>query len=322
MTRQPDLGGVAQTLELLGPVRRHGTRWTVGPHAFRVVVLESDSVACLERIDRSPSDGPPPLVVVPFMGGPGRAWCRDRGLSWIDLSGNAHVEDGVHLHIEGRPNRFPKRGRPGTVFATSGSRLVRALLMEPNRNWQQVELVERAELSPGYVSKVMRRLQSAAHVVKQGRLWSLRDPARLLEAWGTQYDFGKHDILQGHRVSNDSSEAARGIHETLSASGVTHAATGLTGAWLRTGFASHRLTTFFLDRTPTTELLDELEVRETDRGPNVWLVVPKDPVVFSGVSEAGGIPCVHPIQLYLDLGAHPERAPEARERVREECLGW
>lgn len=322
MAHLRDLGAAAETLALLGPVRRQGARWFVGSQAFRVVALESDSVASLRRVERSPTDRTPPLIVVPYMGSTGRSWCREEGLSWIDLSGNAHVENGVHLHIEGRPNRFPKRGRPSTVFATKGSRLVRALLMEPDRCWRQVDLAENAELSPGYVSKVMRRLRTAAHVVKEGRLWSLRDPARLLEAWASRYDFARHEVLQGHRVSADSSEATQAIHDTLSMAGVTHAATGLTGAWLRTRFAAHRLTTFYLEHTPSDELLVELGVRETDRGPNVWLVVPNDPVVFSGVTDAEGIPCVHPIQLYLDLGSHPERAPEARERVREECLGW
>jgi len=50
----------------------------------------------------------------------------------------------------------------------------------------------------------------------------------------------------------------------------------------------------------------------------VWLIVPKDPDVFHGVKPVADIPCVHPIQVYLDLQAHPERAEEAAAELRKQ----
>jgi len=32
--------------------------------------------------------------------------------------------------------------------------------------------------------------------------------------------------------------------------------------------------------------------------------------------------CVHPVQVYLDLKGHPERAKEAASMVRQERLKW
>ena len=32
--------------------------------------------------------------------------------------------------------------------------------------------------------------------------------------------------------------------------------------------------------------------------------------------------CVHPVQIYLDLKGHPERAKEASSMVRQESLKW
>jgi hypothetical protein len=34
------------------------------------------------------------------------------------------------------------------------------------------------------------------------------------------------------------------------------------------------------------------------------------------------MPCVHPVQVYLDLKAQPERASEASVEVRKRCLTW
>jgi hypothetical protein len=35
-----------------------------------------------------------------------------------------------------------------------------------------------------------------------------------------------------------------------------------------------------------------------------------------------GLSCAHPLQVYLDLKAHPERAAEAAAEVRRRYLTW
>jgi hypothetical protein len=44
--------------------------------------------------------------------------------------------------------------------------------------------------------------------------------------------------------------------------------------------------------------------------------------VFHGSSEREGIRCVHPVQVYLDLAAHPERASDAVNELRERYVSW
>jgi hypothetical protein len=44
--------------------------------------------------------------------------------------------------------------------------------------------------------------------------------------------------------------------------------------------------------------------------------------VFDGARERSGVDCVHPVQAYLDLAAHPERAAEAADEVRAQLLTW
>ena len=52
----------------------------------------------------------------------------------------------------------------------------------------------------------------------------------------------------------------------------------------------------------------------------MWLVVPNDLGVFHGTDICDEVRCVHPVQAYLDLKAHPERASEAAEQLRREVL--
>jgi hypothetical protein len=52
----------------------------------------------------------------------------------------------------------------------------------------------------------------------------------------------------------------------------------------------------------------------------VWLVVPGDEAVFMGARVESGFSCAHPLQVYLDLKGHPERASEAAEVVRRRYL--
>ena len=100
------------------------------------------------------------------------------------------------------------------------------------------------------------------------------------------------------------------------------AVTGLAGAWLLNQFAGFRLVAFYVSQLPSAQAQQAMGFREESRGENVWLVVPNDEGVFHGAAEREGIPCVHPVQAYLDLKGHPERASEAAERLRNEFLNW
>lgn len=66
----------------------------------------------------------------------------------------------------------------------------------------------------------------------------------------------------------------------------------------------------------------ELSLRAEERGANVWLVLSDDEGVFHGGRAVEGVRCVHPVQIYLDLQAHPERAQEAAEKIRAVHLSW
>ncbi len=71
----------------------------------------------------------------------------------------------------------------------------------------------------------------------------------------------------------------------------------------------------FVEDLPRYGLLDKLGFRKDPCGANVWLVLPKDEGVFHDVQEVDGVRCAHPVQVYVDLKGHPERADEAAEHL-------
>lgn len=265
-----------------------------------------------------------PLIVVPYMGRSGMEFCKEHNLSWIDLSGNAHIKTPrLLIHVEGRPNKFKKAGRPANMFAPKGARIVRQLLIEPKQGYNQRELSQITGLDEGYTSRIVRRLEDL-NLIDRGDKGALTpsNPDELLEAWREAYDFSKHQIIKGHIAARSGEQLLRKMTRILSDQKIDYAATGLAGAWQYIHFAKFRVVTIFLADSPGKNLFEQLHFREDDRGANTWLVVPNDKGVFHGSIVHDGIKCVHPVQIYLDLKGHPERAKEAASMIRQERLNW
>lgn len=265
-----------------------------------------------------------PLIAVPYMSPSGKQACEQAGVSWLDFSGNAHLSaPGLLVIIDGRPSRFPKRGRPSSPFAPKSSRVARWLLMHPAQQVSQRQLSEATQVSEGLVSRVATRLEQEHYLTRDDeRRLIVPRPQLLLEAWRDAYRLSMHRSIRGHVAARSGSELTRMVAECLSSAGVKHAATGLSAAWQYTRFAGFRTASFFVDAELSEDALTELGFREAERGANLWLLVPKDSGVFQGAAHQDGVRCVHPVQAWLDLQGHPERAPEAAERLRSEWMTY
>ncbi len=300
-----------------------------------------------------------PVVAVPYIGDVGRNLCEEAGMNFIDLSGNAHLSaPGLLIHVEGCPNLFKAAGRPSDAFAPKSSRITRWLLANSHSAWTIPglerstklgpttrrdeehgirELAGSTDMDPGLTSRVIGRLEAnglikGLHRKSDGRLAVVRatNPGLLLDAWRAEYKFFRHDVLEGHIPARSSEELLRDLDETFKNAGIGHAATGLGAAWLFTHFAEFRLVTFYVRERPQT-LLRDIGFRAGSRGANVWLVVPNDEGVLQQTRTPGNydvrgrdedITCVHPVQVYIDLKDHPERAAEAAAELRTRLLGW
>ena len=262
-----------------------------------------------------------PVLVVPYMTPAGAKAAAERRLNWIDLSGNAWLrDDDLYVWVQGRPNQFGVRGRPASPFAPKSSRVARVLLLDPSRWWRQKDLAEHADLDPGRVSRVVRSLEDEQLLERDGTRLRPRDPDLLLDAWADDYRFDRHDIITGH-VSGSGVELARDLHASLDDAAIDHAFTGLPAAWALDPFARFRLVSVYVTGDPRV-VADAVGLRRNERGANVQVIGPDDRGVFDGRRTVENLPCVAPVQVYLDLGQLPERASEAAEHLRSEGRLW
>ena len=310
----------------------NGQNWdavfSVGPHSFAVEWKRSGSLNQValaihqmsEARDGFP-DGMIPLLAVPYMGDPARERCAQAGLPWLDLSGNARIiAPGVFYQNLGHPNLFRRPGRPENAFGPKGSRIARRLLMEPGETVRQRTLASSTGLDEGHVSRIVGKLLEIG-LVERGRDGiRVTDANLLLDSWQEEYRFDRHTVLRGHIASGSGDGLTRSLAGTLSEMEVPYAVTALPAAWLWTRHAGFRLATVYLSEIPSAVLLADIGFREEPRGANTWLVIPNDEGVLDGASEVEGIRCVHPVQAYLDLKDHPERAKEAAAELRSRLL--
>ncbi len=254
-----------------------------------------------------------PLLLVPYMTEAGKGVCREEGVNWVDLSGNADVRaKSLTIIIEGRPNKFVVEGRPSDIFAPRNSRVVRAFL--ENRTFEkQSDIVAWAKLNKGNVSRLVQRMVADGVVEKNGNLLRAVNPASLLTAWAAGYEFGKHKVIKGHMPGELSERMAR-LSIALHDADIDFAYTGLAaGDAYVSHLTSFRLVSLFVAKPVPNEVLKKLLFSAEERGANTWLAVPNDESVFWGKSEFGSTNMVSPIQAYLDLGGQPERAAELRD---------
>lgn len=265
-----------------------------------------------------------PLVAVPFMGPSGREVCLEAGVSFVDVAGNAHLEaPGLLVHVEGKKQLSPERGRPLSVFAPRSSRVARLMLIDPKRWWQQSELAAKAGIGRGFVSRITGRLKEDK-LIEADESGKIRpsDPNLMLDAWKDEYEFEKHRIIAGHVASRSGEELAAKCAEVAKLHGVKYAFTGLPAAAKLAPFAGFRLAAMYVHELPAEDFLKAMSFHGGEQGANAWIILPADDGVFEGAREIDGQQCVCEVQAYLDLGGMPERASEAAQHLREKCLKW
>ena len=253
------------------------------------------------------------------MGDVGRKLCEDSGVSWADLSGNADISaPNLRVLIGGHPNLYKNLGRPSSPFAPKSSRIARWLLINAKKSTTQRELSFATNVDEGHTSRIISRLEVEELISRKndGSI-VVSNPDLLLDSWREKYDFKKNRIIKGHIAARSSNEILKKISDLLSDKDILHAATGLGGAWLYCKFANFRIVSFYIEKQLSKNLFKFLGFREEERGSNVWFVVPKDEGVFYGSKKVEGINCAHPVQVYLDLFGHPERAMEAADDLRK-----
>lgn len=253
---------------------------------------------------------------------------RHHGVSYIDYAGNCRIvdsESGLLISRSGIPNKGT-RSKPKSVdpFSPKSSRIVRAMLHEPNRGWQVGELAEHADVrvSVGLVSKVKAALIRESYALVSDRLLYLKRPLDLLTAWSNVFPapVSQHPFY----VRGDTQEVETRISEWCERSNIEYALARFSAAWrlapeVRYSVAWLYVSPEALQPRNLETLRRECGAKSVESGENLNLLIPYDQSVFVRRTPTPER-TTSPLQTYLDLKVMAGRGSEAADAVYEKYI--
>ncbi len=256
-----------------------------------------------------------PILVSPFLSARTRERLEERGINYLDLTGNLRVSlDRPALFIRSSgAERDPRREeRPArTLKGAKAGRVVRALCdFTPPVGVR--ELAEGAKIDPGYASRVLTLLEREDLIQRKSRgpITGV-DWQNLIRRWTEDYS-----LLGSNRTA--SYLEPRGLNALLGKlrdSDLRYAATGSLGSAGVAPVAPARLAVLFVEDMDAAA--ERLDLRPAEAGANVILAEPFDPVVYERCREQEGITYVALSQNAADLLTSPGRGPNEAEELMD-----
>ena len=232
----------------------------------------------------------PILVVTPWLSERSQEVLTAEDINYLDFTGNVRIAlnyPSLYIASKGASrNPAPSPRAAARLKGPKAGRLAR-LLVDVMPPYGVGQISEVTGLAPGYISRLLTSLDEEAIIerTKRGQVVSVDIP-HLLRRWTQTYDVFK---------SNETSSfvAAQGPQEVLDrlaslpASSPPVAVTGSFSAVRFAPVAAPSLLVLFCSEPST--LARELRLLPSDRGSNVALLRPFDPVVWERTTEVSGV---------------------------------
>jgi hypothetical protein len=264
-----------------------------------------------------------PVAVAPYISAQGAALLKRAGVGYLDLSGNCYLAfDNVLIEKEGKPNPRPSTRPLKTLFAPRATRVVRALLAQPERNWRLEELARHAAVSLGHAHNVIKRLEEQSWVERgEHQRIHLAKPADLVEAWADAYSYQRNRIAGYFSPERVTRKLMSEVARAAQTEGRRHAFTLHSGAALVAPDVRFPEIHCYVDGEPDT-LARALGLRPAEGEANVHLMTPYDAGVFLLPIIKSGMPVVCLPQLYVDLYRYERRGREQANHLRRAAMGY
>lgn len=261
-------------------------------------------------------------VAAPYIGPGGQRLCREAGVGYLDLTGNAFLAfDGVLVDRRSGARPPRARARLRRLVSPRSSRVLRVLLEQPERAWTLAGLAEEAGISLRTVHLVVNALDEKAFLEKRRGAIRLDKPGALLDLWAESYRLDQHRQHTFYSFLRDPRALAARLARHARAQHMPCALTLHSGAALVAPFVRSAEMHAYVrgDVDATAEALD---LRPVDTGGNIHLLVPQDDGVFYRTRVIKQLPVVCNTQLYLDLLHFPARGREQAEALRRQTLKY
>ena len=258
-----------------------------------------------------------PVVAAPHIAPEGQRLCREAGVGYLDLTGNAFLRfDGVLVDRQSseRPPRAKARLR--RLFSPKSSRVLRVLLEQPTADWTLVRLANEAAISLRTAHLVVNALEEKAFLDKRRGAIRLAKPGALLDLWAEAYRIDQHTRHTFYSFVRNPRELAAKLAEHVSCALTLHSGAALVAPFVRSADVHAYV------RGDVDDIAKALDLRPVETGGNIHLLLPNDEGVFYRVQVIQRLPVVCNTQLYLDLFNYPARGREQAEELRRQKLGY
>ena len=247
-----------------------------------------------------------PVVAAAYLSPRARAMLRDRRVGYVDITGNVRIEvstPGLFISTDGADrDPWPREHKLRSLRGRGAARAMRAII-DTRPPYGVRELARSTGASAPTLSRVLDLLEREAVVTRVGGAVSTVDWQSAIRRWAEDYD-------QTDSNSPTTVLEPRGLpalEDKLRSTEFAYAATGALAAQQFDPIAPARLAAIYV--TDPSQAIEHLDLRETESGANVVLLDPFDFVVFDRTVERGGLRCVAPSQLAVDLLTGPGREP-------------
>ena len=311
----PEDGGIDSILDIVSPT---GDR----SHAYVEFRTRAEPADVYRQLPWLQQFGAA-LVVAPRISTRTRGILTDGGISWLEPGGDCRIAVGG-LFIE---RSLGRRGRrePGAaetrfvadLFSGGALRIVRWLLIEPERSWTLTDMGSRAGLTIGFVSRTFKTLARDAYVERGRGSTRLLDRDALLDGWVAAP--APADVsLERVSLADGPSAVLRRVRDVEVPS--PYAITAEAATEQIAPRARFSRVEIYVDDPDAWDRA--LSLTLVPRGGMVVLIRPVDRGVFDGAFEREGLLLASRPQLYVDLVRRGGAAAEAAAFIRERSALW
>lgn len=270
----------------------------------------------IEADIRATGPGVTPLIVSLFLSRSVRQRLTEAGISYADSTGNMRIvsaSPGLYIETPGADINPNKKNRPArSLKGAKAGRIVRALC-DALPPFSTRKLAETVGVNAGYLSRVMRFLESEGLIERRNRgPIALVRWRQLIEKWAGDYSFSGSNRVISYLEPRDIGT----LPERLALVAKRLAITGSAAAAASAPVAPTRLLLAYVDSPEA--VAQALGLRPAQSGANVLLAEPYDPVVFEKTSKVGGLPLAALSQVAVDLMTGPGRGPAEAQAL----LDW
>lgn len=270
-----------------------------------------------------------PMVIAPYIGERQGRILADKGISWMDISGNMSIRVSNQIYIErtGQRNRFPDTAPIKKIFQGTSSLVSRALLLKPEGFSSLYEVVDfindrDASITKSTVSKVLKSLEEELLINKSKSLISVINRERLLEKLTEGYtNSTERKPRETYRFATESTKK---LFFDFYQNKLVYVACGFYAAQIKGLAVTDQITIFVKDIEQVRMASKQNWIRITPDAEfgNVSITEVKDPGVWFNVP----LPMynrdvvVDDIELYLEMMVDTPRGPKIAEQLKKRIL--